>query len=166
MSIDIITLTASKNYTDKQIEKASIKGADGFSPVASVTQTNSGAVITITDKGGTTTATVTNGKDGATGEKGEQGIQGETGAKGDKGDTGANGKDGTSATHSWNGTVLTITSASGTSSADLKGDKGDTGSAGKDGKTPVKGVDYYTDADKAEIINAVLAALGDSPVSG
>lgn len=29
------------------------------------------------------------------------------------------------ATHEWNGTVLTITSASGTSSADLKGDKGD-----------------------------------------
>lgn len=28
MSIDIITLTASKNYTDKQIEKASIKGED------------------------------------------------------------------------------------------------------------------------------------------
>ena len=28
MSIDIITLTASKNYTDKQIEKVSIKGVD------------------------------------------------------------------------------------------------------------------------------------------
>ena len=38
---------------------------------------------------------------------------------------GAPGKDGTSATHGWNGTVLTITSASGTSSADLKGEKGD-----------------------------------------
>lgn len=35
------------------------------------------------------------------------------------------GKNGTSATHSWNGTVLTVTSASGTSSADLKGAKGD-----------------------------------------
>lgn len=42
---------------------------------------------------------------------------------------GARGSNGVSATHSWNGTVLTITSASGTSSADLKGDKGDTGSA-------------------------------------
>lgn len=31
------------------------------------------------------------------------------------------GRDGISVTHSWNGTVLTITSASGTSSADLKG---------------------------------------------
>lgn len=35
------------------------------------------------------------------------------------------GTDGVSATHSWNGTVLTITSASGTSSADLKGAQGD-----------------------------------------
>ena len=36
MSIDIITLTASKNYTDKQIEKASIKGADVSRYVQSV----------------------------------------------------------------------------------------------------------------------------------
>jgi hypothetical protein len=109
------------------------QGADGFSPIATVEQTASGAVISITDKNGTTTATITNGKDGATGEKGDQGIQGETGAKGDKGDTGANGKDGVSATHSWNGTVLTVTSASGTSSADLKGEPGKDGSAGSPG---------------------------------
>ena len=53
---------------------------------------------------------------------------------------GASGEDGTDATHSWNGTVLTITSASGTSSADLKGAKGD---------TPVRGTDYFTQEDKA-----------------
>lgn len=58
--------------------------------------------------------------------------------------------DGTSVTHSWNGTVLSITSASGTSSADLKG---------ADGYTPVKGTDYFTEADKTEMVNAVLAAL-------
>ena len=40
---------------------------------------------------------------------------------------GTDGKDGVSVTHSWNGTTLTVTSASGTSSADLKGDKGDPG---------------------------------------
>lgn len=34
-----------------------------------------------------------------------------------------------------------------------KGDKGDTG------YTPIKGVDYYTDTDKAEIVQAVLVAL-------
>lgn len=37
------------------------------------------------------------------------------------------GEDGVSCTHEWNGTVLTVTSASGTSSADLKGEKGDPG---------------------------------------
>lgn len=36
-------------------------------------------------------------------------------------------------THEWNGTVLTITSDSGTSSADLKGEKGDTGVRGPQG---------------------------------
>jgi hypothetical protein len=45
-------------------------GADGFSPTATVTQTDSGATITITDKNGTTTATITNGKDGYTPAKG------------------------------------------------------------------------------------------------
>lgn len=34
---------------------------------------------------------------------------------------------------------------------------------GKDGHTPVKGEDYWTDADKAEIIAAVISAL---PVYG
>jgi hypothetical protein len=73
--------------------------------------------------------------------------------------TGNGGADGVSATHEWNGTVLTITSASGTSSADLKGakgDKGDKGDPGADGKTPVRGVDYWTSADKQEIVDEVL----------
>lgn len=34
----------------------------------------------------------------------------------------------------------------------LKGDKGD-------GYTPVKGVDYYTESDKTEMVNAVISAL-------
>ena len=41
----------------------------------------------------------------------------------------------------------------------LKGDKGDTGAAGADGHTPVKGTDYWTAADKAEIVADTLAAL-------
>lgn len=38
------------------------KGEDGFSPIATVEQTDDGAVISITDKNGMTTATITNGK--------------------------------------------------------------------------------------------------------
>lgn len=77
------------------------------------------------------------------------------------------GKDGVSCTHYWDGTVLTITSAAGTSSADLKGDtgatgprgeKGDTGATGPQGEKgdkPVKGVDYFTDADKEDMVDQV-----------
>ena len=141
-------------------------GADGFSPVANVTQTAGGAVITITDKSGTTTATIVNGKDGKDGVDGSNGNDGVSAThswsgttltitsasgtssanlKGEKGDTGAdgkdggNGKDGVSVTHSWNGTTLTITSASGTSSANLKGDKGDKGDTGSQGIQGEKG---------------------------
>lgn len=59
------------------------------------------------------------GETGAKGEQGEQGIQGERGIQGEP------GLNGTSCTHSWNGTTLTITSASGTSSANLKGEPGE-----------------------------------------
>lgn len=75
---------------------------------------------------------------------------------------GAAGANGVSCTHSWSGTTLTVTSASGTSSADLKGEKGDKGETGADGApgyTPVKGTDYYTAADKTEMVNMVIAAL-------
>ena len=108
------------------------------------------------------------GKDGADGEPGQPGKDGNP------------GKDGVPATHKWSGTTLTITSASGTSSADLKGDKGDKGDTGSQGApgekgekgepgekgdkgdpgyTPVKGIDYYTGTDKNEMVSAVLAAL-------
>lgn len=110
-------------------------GQDCFSPIASVAQTEDGAVITITDKDGTTTATIANGKDGKDGadgapgakgdkgdkgdpgEKGEQGIQGIPGEKGEKGDTGAPGADG------------------------AKGDKGDTGATGPQGEPGKDGAD-------------------------
>lgn len=41
----------------------------------------------------------------------------------------------------------------------LKGAAGTPGKNGTDGKTPVKGTDYWTAADKAEIVNDTLAAL-------
>lgn len=85
------------------------------------------------------------GEQGPKGEQGESGPQGPQGPKGDTGPAGADGKNGTdgkdgangsdgiSVTHSWDGTVLTITSASGTSSADLRGPKGPAGEGGSGG---------------------------------
>lgn len=40
-----------------------------------------------------------------------------------------------------------------------KGDKGDQGNKGDKGDAPVKGVDYWTSSDKAQIVSDVLAAL-------
>lgn len=44
-----------------------------------------------------------------------------------------------------------------------KGDKGEQGQNGADGYTPIKGTDYWTEADKAEIVADVLAEI---PVVG
>lgn len=41
------------------------------------------------------------------------------------------------------------------------GPQGPKGETGTDGKTPVKGTDYWTAADKQEIVNSVIAALPD-----
>ena len=68
---------------------------------------------------------------------------------------GADGQDGTSPVVSVSaiegGHRITITDANGTKTVDVLN--------GADGKTPVKGTDYYTDADKSEMVNSVLAAL-------
>lgn len=37
--------------------------------------------------------------------------------------------------------------------------RGEKGEKGQDGYTPVKGVDYFTEAEKAEMVSAVLADL-------
>lgn len=212
-------------------------GADGFSPVANVTQTASGAVISITDKSGTTTATIVNGKDGSTGSAGKDGTsvtvksvsestadggsnvvtfsdgktvtikngsKGSTGATGPKGpqgdsikgDTGSRGpgilkvstspSSYTTATGGQTPTKrmsLSTIKAEASVSEVMAGDmishsyylypiyyvdgtyaytKSGTsirGASGSAGKTPVKGTDYYTEADKAEMVNAVIAAL-------
>lgn len=96
---------------------------------------------------GETGATGPQGPKGDTGETGTQGPKGDTGATGATGPAGADGKDGSdgvSCTHSWAGTVLTVTSASGTSSADLQGPKGDTGATGPQGPAGADGKDGVT----------------------
>lgn len=63
------------------------------------------------------------------GPQGPQGEKGETGSQGEQGDTGE------------------------------AGPQGPQGEKGADGYTPVKGVDYFTEADKTELVSGVLAAL-------
>ena len=88
---------------------------------------------------GETGATGATGPQGPKGDKGDTGATGAQGPKGDAGETGPQGAvgpagaDGVSCTHSWNGSVLTVTSASGTSSADLRGPQGVQGIQGETG---------------------------------
>ena len=64
-------------------------------------------------------------------ERGDfNGSDGEAGAPGEDG---APGADGISCSHFWDGSVLTVRSASGTSSADLRGPQGDAGPQGATG---------------------------------
>lgn len=52
--------------------------------------------------------------------------------------------------------VWSATDNDWTNAGSIKGEKGDSGA---DGYTPVKGTDYYTEEDKAEMVNLVLAAI-------
>lgn len=118
-------------------------GKDGHSPV--VTATKSGKTTTISVDGAAI-ATVEDGADGKPGAAGADGITPTIGPNGNwflgatdtgkpsRGETGTPGKDGA---------------------------KGAPGAPGAAGHTPVKGTDYWTAADKQEIVNSVIAALPD-----
>ena len=99
------------------------------------------------------------GIQGEKGDKGDTGETGETGAAGAKGDTGAAGADGVSVTHAWNGTALVVTSASGTSSAELKGEKGDTGAQGIQGEKGETGA-QGPQGEKGETIQSIVRTSG------
>lgn len=75
------------------------------------------------------------GKDGAPGPKGDTGPAGPAGLIGPAGKDGAPGQQGP------------------------QGEPGAPGAPGQDGHTPVKGTDYWTETDKAEIVADVIAAI-------
>lgn len=138
---------------------------------------------------GATGATGPAGPQGDKGERGERGIQGVQGPQGPTGPAGADGKDyvlteadkeeiagmipgggGTSGKNGGhytpsvdaNGNLTWTASESGMPSiqgANIKGPAGQKGDPGEDGKTPEKGADYWTEADKQEIVSDVLAAM-------
>lgn len=74
--------------------------------------------------------------------QGKQGPQGEPGKDGQQGVPGASGKDGDTPYIGSNGHWYVGSRDTG---------KPSQGRAGTDGKTPIRGTDYWTDADKAEI---------------
>lgn len=101
------------------------------------------------------------GERGFKGDKGEKGERGTAGAQGPVGPQGPKGADGIPATHYWDGTILVVTSASGTSSADLKGEKGDKGDAGGSEATEVTVTDlgeYFA----SDTVEGVLQEIGET----
>ena len=88
-----------------------------------------------------------------------KGPQGNPGEKGNPGETGAKGADGVTPTIGANGNWYLGDTDTGKPSRGEKGDKGDPGAQGPAGATPVKGTDYFTAADKAALVQDVLAAL-------
>lgn len=116
------------------------------------------------------------GDTGATGPAGPQGPvgpAGPAGASGKDGKPGAAGADGITPHIGDNGHWYLGTTDTGKPSRGATGAKGDAGAtgpagpvgpqgpAGAPGKTPVRGTDYWTAADKQEIVNSVIAALPD-----
>ena len=87
------------------------------------------------------------GDTGAIGPQGPKGDTGQQGPKGEKGDTGPQGLQGVQGVQGPQG-------ERGPAGAD-----GAPGKNGTDGHTPVKGTDYWTASDKAEIVAEVTAAL-------
>lgn len=109
---------------------------------------------------------------GANGEKGDQGPQGEQGIQGIQGVQGETGN-GIASTYvnSLGELVIVYTNGDEINLGKVVGDKGDQGlhgergekgdkgDPGADGYTPVKGTDYWTASDKAEIVSDVIASL-------
>ena len=124
--------------------KATLEEAVAVVPTVSVTATENGVRVTAKDSTGETVAEVLNGTAGAIGPQGPKGDRGDTGPAGATGPQGATGPRGEQGE---------------------KGDKGDTGATGpqgqtgqpgKDGYSPQRGVDYFTAADVADIVDAVV----------
>lgn len=73
----------------------------------------------------------------------------------------AAGADGVTPTIGENGNWYLGETDTGKPSRGDKGEQGSQGERGADGKTPIKGTDYWTEADKAEIVQSVIEELPD-----
>ena len=155
-------LAALKGETGAQGETGAT-GADGIS----VTHVWDGTVLTVTSASGSSSADL-KGEKGEKGDSGEQGPQGEKGDKGDSGEQGPQGEKGDKGDTGEQGPQGEKGDKGDAGEQGIqgekgeKGDTGDTGSPGKDGAdgyTPQKGVDYWTEEEKTEIVQAVVDSI-------
>lgn len=155
----------------------SLKGKDGYTPRKGIDyfdgQHGKDGKDGANGKDGVNGKDGINGKDGYTPIKGVDYFDGKDGAPGADGKDGVDGKDGTNGADGADGVGIKSVSQTTTSTADdgnnvitvtlTDGTKStfkvQNGSKGSAGKTPAKGTDYWTEADKAEIVSDVIAAL-------
>lgn len=116
----------------KAIKMPTVGGSDGKDGTTFTPYVDANGNLSWSNDGGLDNPETVNIK----GPKGDTGATGATGATGPKGDTGAQGEPG---------------AKGDTGPQGPKGDPGATGPKGADGKTPVKGTDYFTAADIAEV---------------
>lgn len=107
----------------------------GYSASVAVQEIEGGYRITVQNKDGEKSFDLHHGAKGDKGETGAVGPQGPQGIQGVQGPAGQQGEPG------------------------KDGAAGKDGAPGADGYTPQKGIDYHTEADKAEMVSAVIAAL-------
>ena len=173
----VLTVTSASGTSS-----ANLKGDKGDTGAAGSTGKDGAAGVGISNVEQTTTSTADGGTNVVTvtltdGTKKTFNVKnGSKGSAGTNGSNGSNGADGvsvqsvvqtTTSTADGGNNVVTVTLSNGTQTTFTvkNGSKGSTGAAGSngsngaDGYTPVKGTDYYTAADKSEMVGEVTAAL-------
>lgn len=115
----------------------------GSAPYVTQTGTQENPILTFGLVKGEKGDTGPQGIQGPKGEKGDTGEQGPQGLQGLKGDTGPQGEKGQKGDQGIQG---------------VRGQQGNVGPRGQKGDTPQKGTDYWTAADKEQIIEDILTS--------
>ena len=142
--VDTYTITYSDGTTTTFTVVNGKDGEDGISPIATVSQTSTGARIAITDKHGTTTADIENGTDGVSPTA--------------------------TVTQTATGAMISVTDAEGTTTAEIS--NGQPGAPGDDGISPTVTVTdiagghriTITDKDGAHSFDVMDGDVADAPV--
>lgn len=137
--------------TDEQIERAVTKYLAEH-PIESLTEQDVQRIVS---------EYVAAHKEDLKGDKGEKGDKGDVGPVGPAGSNGVDGADGADGASAYD--IAVVHGFIGTESEwleSLKGADGANGADGADGYTPVKGTDYWTAEDKAEIQTYIDNQIG------